>query len=79
MALGYLLSARNLHVIDKGVRAGSWSKDGNVFRWKGRRNCGLWDIGKNTVARCQAFGLRTNVYDPGVQNVVVVQKMIGFI
>ena len=71
VALGYLLSlARNLHVIDKGVRAGSWPKSiGMSLDGKVAGIVGYGDIGKNTVARCQAFGLRTNVYDPGVQNV----------
>ena len=71
VALGYLLSlARHLHVIDRGVRAGAWPKNrGMSLSGKTVGVIGYGDIGQNTVNRCQAFGLNTIVYDPGVEEV----------
>jgi len=69
VALGYLLSlARYLHVIDRGVREGAWPKNrGTSLTGKTVGVIGYGDIGQNTVRRCQAFGLNTIVYDPGVE------------
>ena len=71
VALGYLLSlARYLHVIDRGVREGAWPKNrGMSLEGKTVGVIGYGDIGQNTVRRCQAFGLSTIVYDPGVEQV----------
>lgn len=71
VALGYLLSlARYLHVIDRGVREGAWPKNrGTSLTGKTVGVIGYGDIGQNTVRRCQAFGLNTIVYDPGVEQV----------
>lgn len=71
VALGYLLSlARYLHVIDRGVREGAWPKNrGMSLTGKTVGVIGYGDIGQNTVNRCQAFGLNTVVYDPGVTEV----------
>ncbi len=71
VALGYLLSlARDLHVIDRGIRNGNWPKNrGMSLNGKTVGVIGYGDIGKNTVARCQAFGLETIIYDPGVTEV----------
>ena len=71
VALGYLLSlARYLHVIDRGVRNGNWPKNrGTSLTGKTVGVIGYGDIGRNTVKRCQAFGLNTIVYDPNVKEV----------
>ena len=71
VALGYLLSlARYLHAIDRGIRNGAWPKyKGQSLAEKTVGVVGYGDIGKSTVSRCQAFGLKTIVYDPGVENV----------
>ena len=71
VALGYLLSlARYLHVIDRGVREGAWPKiRGMSLDGKTAGIIGYGDIGKHTLDRCQAFGLNTVVYDPGIKEV----------
>ena len=71
VALGYLISlARYLHVIDRGVREGAWPKFiGMSLNGKTAGIIGYGDIGKHTVGRCQAFGLNTIVYDPGIKEV----------
>ena len=71
VALGYLISlARYLHVIDRGVRAGDWPKNRGIsLQGKTVGVIGYGDIGKNTVKRCQAFGLNTIIYDPAINEV----------
>ncbi|MGV1792726.1 NAD(P)-dependent oxidoreductase [Rhizobium sp. A37_96] len=60
--------ARQLFLIDRGVRAGEWLKPAGISI-AGRRVgvVGLGDIGRNTVTRLQALGLTAVVYDPGVE------------
>lgn len=60
--------ARELFVIDRGVRAGGWPKPAGISL-TGRRAgvIGLGDIGRNTVTRLQALGLQVVAYDPGVE------------
>lgn len=60
--------ARQLFVIDRGVRAGKWLKPAGISL-SGRRVgvIGLGDIGRNTVTRMQALGLKVVAYDPGVE------------
>lgn len=60
--------ARQLFVIDRGVRAGKWLKPAGISL-SGRRVgvIGLGDIGRNTVTRMQALGLQVVAYDPGVE------------
>lgn len=60
--------ARQLFLIDRGVRAGEWLKPAGISI-AGRRVgvVGLGDIGRNTVTRLQALGLKVVVYDPGVE------------
>lgn len=72
VALGYLISlARNLHSIDREIRDGQWPKNIGVSLYgKTVGVVGYGDIGKHTVARCKAFGLKTIVYDPGVSEVI---------
>ncbi|MFN4156370.1 MAG: phosphoglycerate dehydrogenase [Paracoccaceae bacterium] len=60
--------ARQLFLIDRGVRAGKWLKPAGISL-VGRRVgvIGLGDIGRNTVTRMQALGLQVTAYDPGVE------------
>lgn len=60
--------ARQLFLIDRGVRAGGWPKPAGISL-AGRRAAvvGLGDIGRNTVTRLQALGLILTGYDPGVE------------
>lgn len=80
VALGYLISlARYLHVIDRGVRSGAWPKyRGMSLKDKTVGVIGYGDIGQNTVGRCQAFGLNTIVYDPGVEQVDEKSKLYSW-
>lgn len=59
--------ARQLFVIDRGVRAGGWPKPAGISL-AGRRAgvVGLGDIGRNLVTRLQALGMQVVAYDPGV-------------
>ncbi|WP_435257056.1 NAD(P)-dependent oxidoreductase [Thioclava sp. FR2] len=59
--------ARQLFLIDRGVRAGKWLKPAGISL-TGRRVgvIGLGDIGRNTVTRMQALGMKVVAYDPGV-------------
>lgn len=59
--------ARQLFLIDRGVRDGKWLKPAGISL-SGRRAgvVGLGDIGHNTVTRLQAMGLKVVAYDPGV-------------
>lgn len=60
--------ARDLFLIDRTVRAGGWVKPAGISL-PGRRAgvVGLGDIGRNTVTRLQALGLKVVAYDPGVE------------
>ncbi len=69
VATGYVIGlARQLFVIDRGVRAGTWPKPAGISLL-GRTVgvVGLGDIGRNTVRRMQALGLKVVAYDPGVE------------
>lgn len=59
--------ARQLCLIDRGVRGGQWVKPAGISI-AGRRAgvVGLGDIGRHTVPRLQALGLQVVAYDPGV-------------
>lgn len=59
--------ARELFVIDRGVRAGQWPKPAGISLM-GRTVgvVGLGDIGRSLCSRLQALGLRVIAYDPGV-------------
>lgn len=68
VATAYVIAlARQLFVIDRGVRAGQWPKPAGISLL-GRTVgvVGLGDIGRNTARRMQALGLRVVSYDPGV-------------
>lgn len=68
VATGFVVGlARQLFLIDRGVRAGEWPKPAGISL-TGRRVgvVGLGDIGRQTVRRMQALGLEVVAYDPGV-------------
>lgn len=71
VALGYLLSlSRHLHLIDRDVRSGDWPKhQGISLKGKTVGVIGYGDIGKQTVLRCEAFGLKVIIYDPEIRKV----------
>ncbi len=71
VALGYLLSlSRRLHLIDRDVRSGDWPKhQGMSLKGKTVGVIGYGDIGKQTVLRCEAFGLKVIIYDPDIRKV----------
>lgn len=71
VALGYLLSlSRRLHLIDRDVRSGDWPKhQGISLKGKTVGVIGYGDIGKQTVLRCEAFGLKVIIYDPEIRKV----------
>jgi D-3-phosphoglycerate dehydrogenase len=66
VAVGYMLSlARELHVIDRGVRAGAWPKPSGVsLAGKTVALAGFGNIGRATARKLLAFGLRVIAYDP---------------
>jgi D-3-phosphoglycerate dehydrogenase len=66
VAMGYLLSlARDLHVIDRGVRSGSWPKpSGLSLTGKTVALAGFGNIGRCTARKLLAFGMRVIAYDP---------------
>lgn len=69
VATGFVIGlARELFLIDRGVRAGGWPKPAGISL--GGRTAGvigLGDIGRNVVTRMQALGMRVIGYDPGVE------------
>ena len=68
IAVAYVIGlARELFLIDRGVRAGGWPKPAGISL-AGRRAgvVGLGDIGRNACARLAALGLTVVAYDPGV-------------
>jgi D-3-phosphoglycerate dehydrogenase / 2-oxoglutarate reductase len=69
VATAYVVAlARELFVLDRGVRAGGWPKPAGISL-TGRRVgvVGLGDIGRNTCQRLMALGMQVVSYDPGVQ------------
>jgi D-3-phosphoglycerate dehydrogenase len=69
VATAYVIGlARQLFVIDRGVRAGGWPKPAGISL-QGRLAgvVGLGDIGRNLCTRLMALGLRVVAYDPGVE------------
>jgi len=69
VATGFVIGlARELFLIDRGVRAGGWPKPAGISLTGKRAGVvGLGDIGRNTVQRLQALGLTVVAYDPGVE------------
>lgn len=68
VATAYVIGlARELFVIDRGVRAGGWPKPAGISL-TGRRAgvVGLGDIGGNAARRLMACGLEVIGYDPGL-------------
>lgn len=69
VATGFVIGlARELFLIDRGVRAGSWPKPAGIsLTGKNVGVIGLGDIGRNTVHRMMALGMNVVAYDPGVE------------
>ena len=69
VAVGYVVGlARQLFVIDRGVRAGGWPKPAGISLGGKRVGVvGLGDIGHRLCARLQAMDMAVVAYDPGVQ------------
>jgi D-3-phosphoglycerate dehydrogenase len=69
VALGYLISlARELHVIDRGVRADTWPKpSGLSLTGKTVALVGFGNIGRAAARKMLAFGMRVIAYDPFYQ------------
>lgn len=68
MATAFVIGlARELFVIDRGVRAGGWPKPAGIsLTGRNVGVVGLGDIGRNTVSRMKALELNVTAYDPGV-------------
>jgi len=68
VATGFVIGlARELFLIDRGVRAGNWPKPAGIsLSGKVAGVIGLGDIGRNVVMRLQALGMTVIGYDPGV-------------
>ncbi len=69
VATGFVIGlARELFLIDRGVRAGNWPKPAGISLTGKRAGVvGLGDIGRNTVSRLRALGMEVVAYDPGVE------------
>jgi D-3-phosphoglycerate dehydrogenase len=69
VAVAYLLGlARELFVIDRGVRAGSWPKpSGSSLSRKTVALAGFGNIGRATARKLLAFGMKVIAYDPYFQ------------
>ena len=60
--------ARELFVIDRGVRAGGWPKPAGIsLAGKRAGVVGLGDIGRSLCSRLQALGMDVIAYDPGIE------------
>ena len=66
VAVGYLLGlARDLFLIDRGVRAGEWPKpSGSSLMGKTVAVAGFGNIGRATARKLLTFGLQVIAYDP---------------
>lgn len=59
--------ARELFLIDRGVRAGNWPKPAGISLLNRRVGViGMGDIGRHTIERMRALGMKVVAYDPGV-------------
>ncbi|CUH51520.1 phosphoglycerate dehydrogenase [Shimia marina] len=69
VAVGFVIGlARELFLIDRGVRAGNWPKPAGISLINRRVGViGLGDIGRNVATRLQALGMTVVAYDPGVE------------
>jgi len=69
VAVAYLLGlARDLFVIDRGVRAGGWPKpSGSSLSGKSAALAGFGNIGRATARKLLAFGMKVIAYDPYYQ------------
>lgn len=69
VGVGYVIGlARELFLIDRGVRGGGWPKPAGIsLAGKRAGVVGLGDIGRNLCTRLQALGMQVVAYDPGVE------------
>jgi D-3-phosphoglycerate dehydrogenase len=69
VAVAYLLGlARDLFVIDRGVRSGGWPKpSGSSLSGKTVALAGFGNIGRATARKLLAFGMKVIAYDPYYQ------------
>jgi len=69
VALGYMISlARDLCLIDRGVRQGEWPKPpGMSLHGKTVALVGFGNIGRSTARKLLAFGMKVIAYDPYFQ------------
>ncbi|NUO02547.1 MAG: phosphoglycerate dehydrogenase [Saprospiraceae bacterium] len=69
MAIGYLIGlAREMFLVDRGVRAGQWLKPpGKSLSGKVAALVGFGDIGRAVGIRLGALGMTAQVYDPYAQ------------
>lgn len=69
VAVGYVIGlARQLFLIDRGIRAGGWPKPaGMSLDGKHVALVGLGDIGRSFARRLTGFDMRIVAYDPGVE------------
>src|SRR3546814_16219871 len=68
VAVGYVIGlARQLFVIDRGIRAGEWPKPaGMSLAGKRVALVGFGDIGRSVAKRQAAFDMPLVAYDPGI-------------
>lgn len=66
VALGYVIGvARDLFLIDRGVRAGAWPKPPGLSLYgKTVALAGFGNIGRSTARKLLAFGMKVIAYDP---------------
>lgn len=69
VAVAYVIGlARELFLIDRGVRAGGWPKPAGISLADNRVGLiGFGDIGRNAALRLRALGMAVRAYDPGVE------------
>lgn len=69
VATAYVIGlARQLFLIDRGVREGKWPKPAGIsLAGRTAGIVGLGDIGSNTAKRLMSCGMEVIAYDPGVQ------------
>jgi D-3-phosphoglycerate dehydrogenase len=66
VAMGYLIAlARDLSLIDRGVRQGGWPKPAGIsLHGKTVALVGFGNIGRSTARKLVAFGMKVIAYDP---------------
>ena len=75
-AMAYVTAlARELFIVDRGVRAGGWPKPAGIsLRGKTLGLVGYGDIGRAAAKRFAAAGLELMIYDPAAAAMALVQE-----